>query len=74
MLYIFDDCDLFIVTCICFVSQISTNLRSPGSMVPSVYEMAALTQDLDTHTITTRIKEILLANNIGQKVMICLKL
>lgn len=35
---------------------------------PTVYEMAALTQDLDTQTITTKIKEALLANNIGQKV------
>ena len=35
---------------------------------PSVYEMAALTQDLDTQTITTKIKEALLANNIGQKI------
>lgn len=37
-------------------------------MAPSVYEMAALTQDLDTQMITTKIKEALLANNIGQKV------
>jgi homeobox protein cut-like len=37
-------------------------------MTPSVYEMAALTQDLDTQVITTKIKEALLANNIGQKV------
>lgn len=37
-------------------------------MVPSVYEMAAVTQDLDTQTVTTRIKELLLTNNIGQKV------
>jgi homeobox protein cut-like len=39
--------------------------------VPSqhnVYEMAALTQDLDTQVITTKIKETLLANNIGQKI------
>lgn len=36
---------------------------------PTVYEMAALTQDLDTQTITTKIKEALLANNIGQKVI-----
>lgn len=35
---------------------------------PSVYEMAALTQDLDTQIITTKIKEALLANNIGQKI------
>lgn len=35
---------------------------------PTVYEMAALTQDLDTQVITTKIKEALLANNIGQKV------
>nr|XP_018911526.1 PREDICTED: homeobox protein cut isoform X2 [Bemisia tabaci] len=37
-------------------------------VTPSVYEMAALTQDLDTQTITTKIKEALLANNIGQKI------
>jgi len=47
--------------------MISNNARVNGSFVPSVYEMAALTQDLDTHNITTRIKENLLANNIGQK-------
>lgn len=39
-------------------------------MSPSVYEMAALTQDLDTQVITTKIKEALLANNIGQKVRV----
>ncbi|XP_047477976.1 homeobox protein cut-like isoform X6 [Penaeus chinensis] len=41
--------------------------RVPGPAAPSVYEMAALTQDLDTQVITTKIKEALLANNIGQK-------
>lgn len=35
---------------------------------PSVYELAALTSDLDTQIITTRIKETLMAHNIGQKV------
>ena len=39
----------------------------PG-IASSVYELAALTQDLDTQAITTKIKEALLANNIGQKV------
>lgn len=39
-------------------------------MSPTVYEMAALTQDMDTQTITTKIKEALMANNIGQKVSI----
>lgn len=34
----------------------------------SVYELAALTQDLDTQAMTTKIKEVLLANNIGQKI------
>lgn len=34
---------------------------------PSVYEMAALTTDLDTQAITTKIKETLMAHNIGQK-------
>lgn len=43
-------------------------VRTPGPVAPSVYEMAALTQDLDTQVITTKIKEALLANNIGQKV------
>lgn len=44
-------------------------LRNIGQHIsPSVYEMAALTQELDTQTITTKIKEALLANNIGQKV------
>ncbi len=35
---------------------------------PSLYEMAALTHELDTQAVTTKVKEILLANNIGQKV------
>ncbi|QQP42510.1 Homeobox protein cut-like [Caligus rogercresseyi] len=34
---------------------------------PSLYEMAALTQELDTQAITTKAKEVLLANNVGQK-------
>ncbi|XP_026810680.1 homeobox protein cut isoform X2 [Rhopalosiphum maidis] len=46
----------------------NTGTRHPPAVVPSVYEMAALTQDLDTQTITTKIKEALLANNIGQKI------
>lgn len=46
-------------------------LRNIGQHIsPSVYEMAALTQELDTQIITTKIKEALLANNIGQKVYI----
>ncbi|XP_065201210.1 homeobox protein cut isoform X2 [Planococcus citri] len=44
-------------------------LRNIGQHIsPSVYEMAALTQELDTQIITTKIKEALLANNIGQKI------
>lgn len=35
---------------------------------PSLYEMAALTHELDTQAVTTKVKEILLANNVGQKV------
>lgn len=49
------------------MSQHQSSLRNMH-MSPSVYEMAALTQDLDTQVITTKIKEALLANNIGQKV------
>ena len=30
--------------------------------------MAALTSELDTQVVTTRVKELLLANNLGQKV------
>ncbi|XP_026676514.1 homeobox protein cut [Diaphorina citri] len=49
--------------------QVNAALRNLGQHVaPSVYEMAALTQDLDTQVITTKIKEALLANNIGQKI------
>lgn len=43
-------------------------LKNMSHVAPSVYEMAALTQDLDTQSITTKIKEALLANNIGQKI------
>ncbi|GIY16374.1 homeobox protein cut [Caerostris extrusa] len=39
-----------------------------GYNQPSVYEMAALTTDLDTQTITSKIKESLMAHNIGQKI------
>ncbi|KAG8192690.1 hypothetical protein JTE90_009717 [Oedothorax gibbosus] len=39
-----------------------------GYSQPSVYEMAALTTDLDTQTITSKIKETLMAHNIGQKI------
>ena len=45
-------------------------LRMPtaGQLPMSVYETAAITPELDTQYITTKIKEVLLANNIGQKV------
>lgn len=42
--------------------------QSASYMQPSVYELAALTSDLDTQIITTRIKETLMAHNIGQKI------
>ena len=44
---------------------------SPGANAPapSLYEMAALTHELDTQAVTTKVKEILLANNVGQKVI-----
>ncbi|XP_076368941.1 homeobox protein cut-like isoform X2 [Tachypleus tridentatus] len=35
---------------------------------PSVYEMAAMTTDFDTQSITSKIKDTLLAHNIGQKI------
>ncbi|KFM68588.1 Homeobox protein cut, partial [Stegodyphus mimosarum] len=41
---------------------------SRGYNQPSVYEMAALTTDLDTQIITSKIKETLMAHNIGQKI------
>ncbi|XP_049277034.1 homeobox protein cut isoform X3 [Anopheles funestus] len=58
------------------VGQHASQPGAPNSMrgslhqhiSPTVYEMAALTQDLDTQVITTKIKEALLANNIGQKI------
>lgn len=49
--------------------QQPNNLRNVNHhKSPTVYEMAALTQDLDTQVITTKIKEALLAHNIGQKI------
>ncbi|XP_055388823.1 homeobox protein cut-like isoform X2 [Condylostylus longicornis] len=51
------------------IQQQVNSMRGQNQHVsPTVYEMAALTQDLDTQVITTRIKEALLANNIGQKI------
>merc|ERR1719394_1921779 len=38
-----------------------------GAPNQSLYEMAALTHEMDTQAVTTKIKEILLANNVGQK-------
>ncbi|XP_076339832.1 homeobox protein cut-like isoform X3 [Tachypleus tridentatus] len=35
---------------------------------PTVYEMAALTTDIDTQDITSKIKDTLMAQNIGQKI------
>lgn len=49
-------------------SPLRPHIPSTPHMPHSVYEMAALTQDLDTQVITTKIKEALLANNIGQKI------
>ena len=40
----------------------------PFPPTSSLYEMAALTNELDTQTITTKVKEILLQHNVGQKV------
>ena len=36
-------------------------------LTPNLYEVAALTQEFDTTVITNKVKELLLANNIGQK-------
>ena len=44
----------------------SAALVGPPSQ--SLYEMAALTHEMDTQGVTTKIKELLLANNVGQKV------
>merc|ERR1719232_2266052 len=38
-----------------------------SSASPSLYEMAALTSELDTNLITSKVKEILLQHNVGQK-------
>ena len=42
--------------------------RPPLTPTPNLYEMAALTSELDTMQITTRVKEVLLSHNVGQKV------
>ena len=45
-----------------------TDPLSPPLASPSLYEMAALTSELDTAVITSKVKEILLQHNVGQKV------
>ena len=50
------------------LSQKSNANLGAGGVAPSLYEMAALTHELDTQGVTTKVKEILLANNVGQKV------
>ena len=37
-------------------------------LTPNLYEVAALTQEFDTTLITNKVKELLLANNLGQKI------
>ncbi|XP_076344577.1 homeobox protein cut-like isoform X2 [Tachypleus tridentatus] len=44
------------------------NSRHSSHINPSVYEMAARTTDLDTQSVTSKVKETLLTNNIGQKI------
>ena len=41
---------------------------SGGQQQQNVYELAALTQDMDTLQVTTRIRELLSSNNLCQKV------
>ena len=51
-------------------SQLMTGARPPlmpPHLTPNLYEVAALTQEFDTTVITNKVKELLLANNIGQK-------
>ncbi|XP_022257639.1 homeobox protein cut-like isoform X2 [Limulus polyphemus] len=44
------------------------NPQSLSYLHSSVYEIAALTTDLDTQNITSKIKDTLMAQNIGQKI------
>ena len=46
----------------------NSKLSSYNSQPQSVYEMAALTDTLDTQDVTTKIKESLMQHNIGQKI------
>ncbi|XP_013780046.2 homeobox protein cut-like [Limulus polyphemus] len=48
--------------------KLSHNSRPSPYVNPSVYEIAARTTDLDTQSITSKVKETLLTNNIGQKI------
>ena len=44
------------------------NISATPHLTPNLYEVAALTQEFDTTLITNKVKELLLANNIGQKI------
>ena len=48
-------------------SQLPRPPLMPPHLTPNLYEVAALTQEFDTTVITNKVKELLLANNIGQK-------
>ena len=53
--------------------RFQANMTKPGMTAAaagpnSIYEMAALTQEINTQQLTTRVREALSANNIGQKV------
>jgi len=48
--------------------SLNSKFNSYNNQPQSVYEMAALTDTLDTQDVTTKIKESLMHNNIGQKI------
>ena len=52
--------------------QEQQRLAMIGGASSNVYEIAALTQELDTMQLTLRVKDVLSSNNIGQKVKLCI--
>ncbi|CAG0879605.1 unnamed protein product [Cyprideis torosa] len=45
----------------------SYQLKGVNPQSQNVYELAAMMPDMDTQAVTNKIKEVLLANNVGQK-------
>jgi homeobox protein cut-like len=50
-----------------FAAVMDQQLQQMAALQPNIFEVAAMTQELDTLLITTKVKEVLQFHNLGQK-------